>query len=352
MHHKGNYATISDVAKLANTSTATVSYVLRNDPSRVISDELRKRVLAASEQLHYTKSSVASGLRGSSRGLVTVLIPQFSNIFFTRICERIERNIIPMICDTREEPEREKRIIENAINQRADGIIIGPTSEGWKNTEMIRHLDIPLVAIGRDIAPPSNSQIPQADKDQSVYFVADDGYQAGFLAGSTFASLGHKKIGMIDWNGSVSSSIDRRAGFFDALKCEHSLDAEVFVASSSILDSETGYRLTKELLSKSMPTAIFYGYHRLAQGGILYLREMGISIPNDISVMMIGTPAWAQLSTPQISTIRQRENDIGTTAGHILMALMAGNDDELLKTKNHIFPCEITNFASVKRMTK
>lgn len=352
MQRKAKYATIKDVAQLANTSTATVSYVLKDDSDRVVSDELRNRVLAACKELNYTKSSVASGLRGNSRGLVTILIPQFSNIYFTRICEKIEdvcisENIIPMFCDTREEPERERRILEHTISQRTDGIIIGPTSEGWKNTEMVRQLGIPLVTIGRNIVP---DEINHNDNADSLYFVGDNGYEAGFLAGSTFAEFGHKRIGMIDWDGNVSSAIDRRKGFYDALRKSNKNGINISVESSKSLDVEMGYEMTKRLLSKGMPTAIFYGFHRLAQGGILYLREMGLSIPNDISVMMIGSPAWAQLSIPQISTIRQREEEIGTIAGEILMALISGSDNELLKTKKHILSCEISGYNSIKRI--
>ena len=130
---RGKYPTIKDVARLANTSTATVSYVLSGNTDRLISLELRDRVLDAAEELHYTKSAVASSLRVNRRGLVFLLIPQFSNIYFTRACESLEDVIIandflPMICDTREDPERERKLIENAVAQRADGIILGPTS--------------------------------------------------------------------------------------------------------------------------------------------------------------------------------------------------------------------------------
>ena len=140
---KAYYATIKDVAKLAGTSTATVSYVLNGNTERVMSPQLRQRVLDAAHELHYTKSAVASSLRAKQRGLVSILIPQFSNIYFTRVCESVEdvvfaNDFMPMICDTREEPERERRLLENAVAQRVDGIILGPTNAGWENTALLR----------------------------------------------------------------------------------------------------------------------------------------------------------------------------------------------------------------------
>ena len=215
---RGKYPTIKDVARLANTSTATVSYVLSGNTDRLISLELRDRVLDAAEELHYTKSAVASSLRVNRRGLVFLLIPQFSNIYFTRACESLEDVIIandflPMICDTREDPERERKLIENAVAQRADGIILGPTSSGWKNTAILRKLNIPYVVVGREISPDKDSQ-----EDNEAYFVGDDSYQAGFLAGQCFARNGHRRIGVIEWNGTVSSAMDRSMGFYEGIR--------------------------------------------------------------------------------------------------------------------------------------
>ncbi|NLK05352.1 MAG: LacI family transcriptional regulator, partial [Spirochaetales bacterium] len=79
------YATLKDVAKLAGTTAATVSYVLNEKEGRYISDETRRKVLEAAEQLEYVKSIGASSLKGKSRKLIAILIPQFENQFFTRI---------------------------------------------------------------------------------------------------------------------------------------------------------------------------------------------------------------------------------------------------------------------------
>lgn len=79
--------------------------------------------MAAVEELNYSKNAIASGLRGKKRGMIYIIIPQFSNIYYTRVCEAIENvlfenGLVPVICDTREDPEREKRLLELAISQR------------------------------------------------------------------------------------------------------------------------------------------------------------------------------------------------------------------------------------------
>ena len=349
---RGKYPTIKDVARLANTSTATVSYVLSGNTDRLISLELRDRVLDAAEELHYTKSAVASSLRVNRRGLVFLLIPQFSNIYFTRACESLEDVIIandflPMICDTREDPERERKLIENAVAQRADGIILGPTSSGWKNTAILRKLNIPYVVVGRGISPDKDSQ-----EENDAYFVGDDSYQAGFLAGRCFARNGHRRIGVIEWNGAVSSAMDRSMGFYEGIRRQLQNGGSLEVESSDVLSTEEGYRLTRELLQRTRPTALFFGYHSYAQGGVRYLAEMGLSVPEDISVIMVGTPDWAQFSSPKYHTIYQSENWVGSTAGRILMAQLQGEESPLLAKKRYICPCQLIEGNSVKDLTR
>lgn len=318
----------------------------------MISPELRDRVLAAAEELHYTKSAVASSLRVNRRGLIFVLIPQFSNIYFTRVCESVEdvifaNDFLPMICDTREDPERERKLIENAVAQRADGIILGPTSSGWQNTALLRKLNIPYVVIGREVSPGKDSQ-----EDNDAYFVGDDSYQAGFLAGQCFARNGHRHIGVVEWNGNVSSAMDRDLGFFEAVNSQIRNGGSLEVESSDVLSIEEGYRLTKALLQRTRPTALFFGYHRYAEGGVQYLKEIGWSVPEDISIIMVGTPGWAELSSPKYHTIYQREDWVGEMAGRILMAQLQGGDSPLLQDKRHICPCTLFEGTSVKNLTR
>lgn len=335
---KVQFATIKDVARLAGTSVATVSYVLNKTPNKSISQETADRVRAAAEELHYKKNAIASGLRGKKQSMVYVIIPQFNNIYYTRVCETIENilyanDIIPIICDTQENPQWEKKLIDSAISLRADGIILGPTAKGWENTETVRELNIPLVCIGREF---------MTDEDTSgIYYVGDDSYQAGFMAGRVLAKKGHRKIGMIDWDGESVSAKDRREGFIRAVS-ETAPDAEVCRETSLLLDVETGYQLTRRVYQNNSPTAIFYSYHRHAQGGISYLHEMDLKIPQDVEVIMVGTPVWANLLDTNYTTVNQHEDWIGTTAANIMVGLLDGDFTQpILSECRHICHCDL-----------
>ena len=97
---------------------------------------------------------------------------------------------------------------------------------------------------------------------------------------------------------------------------------------------------------------LFRSYHSYAQGGVRYLAEMGLSVPEDISVIMVGTPAWAQFSSPKYHTIYQSEDWVGSTAGRILMAQLQGEESPLLAKKRYICPCQLIEGNSVKDLTR
>ena len=343
---KVSYATIKDVAELAETSVATVSYILSGKSEKSFRQDTVDRVMAAVEELNYSKNAIASGLRGNKRGMIYIIIPQFSNIYYTRVCEaienvRVENGLVPVICDTREDPEREKRLLELAISQRCDGIVLGPTIRGWENTAAVRSLNIPLVVVGRELGSPNDQK--------SYYYVGDDSYQAGYLAGSVLAKGGHESIGVIDWGSQIGSAIDRSNGFTAAIK-KHCPGVKLMHASSMIVDVDTGYQLTKRIFGDKMPNALFYSYHVLAQGGITYLHERGLRIPEDVTISMVGTPSWAKLLESPCTMVNQNEDWVGSTAAKIMLRLIDGDTSSLLMSEyRHVCRCQLVEHSGFRK---
>lgn len=342
---KASYATIKDVAALAETSVATVSYILSGKSDKSFRQETIDRVMSAVNELNYSKNAIASDLRVKKRGIIYIIIPQFSNVYYTRVCEAIENvlfenGLIPVICDSREEPDREKRLVELAISQRCDGIILGPTIKGWENTSAVRSLNIPMVVVGRELV---------SDGNQKYYYVGDDSYQAGYLAGSALAKDGHKNIGVIAWASQIASAIDRCNGFAISIK-KNSPDATLIQETSMILDVDTGYQLTKRMFSKATPTALFYSYHMYALGGIAYLHEHGLRIPEDVSVSMVGTPTWAKLLETPYLMVGQNEEWVGSTAAKIMLHLIESNtSSNLLSEYRHICRCRLEEYGGIRK---
>lgn len=338
--NRKKYATLNDVAKLANTSIATVSYILNGSNKRYVSAELRERVLEAIKELNYMKSAVASSLKGKDRGILAVLVPQFDNPFFTKIIVAIEEVVhrygyIISISTTVDDIDKEKEIIDKMIGQRVDGFIISPTIQGTENTDHLRRLGIPYVITERPL-----SGIDQYD------FVGCDNWGCGYSATKHLIENGHKKIGFIGWN-TLTNVGERENGYYAAMK-EYGLQVNKDWIQLGSLDTTSGSQMMQRILQTDV-SALVLGSHILAEGGIQLLREEKISIPNDISLVIIGTPNWTRLSVPTFTCVHQFEHKIGTMAAEILMKNIL-NTEEDLSWHHENLTCEIIIGESVKKI--
>lgn len=337
--HK-KYATLNDVAKLAGTSIATVSYILNDSSKRYVSKELKERVLQAAKDLNYMKSAVASSLKGKGRGILAVLVPQFDNPYFTRIVMAIEEaahrhGYFISISTTVDDMEREREIIKKMIEQRVDGLIISPTIQGTENTDHLRSLGIPYVILERPLIG-----VDEYD------FVGTDNWLAGNMAARHLIDNGHSRIGFIGWNTFINVQ-ERQFGYISALEKE-GIPVDPSKIQLGDLSPVSGYRLMEQLLQSDV-SAVVFGHHTLAEGGIQYLREKGLGIPNDISAVIIGTPNWTQLNVPKFTCVYQSEVRIGQTAADILLRNIT-DPAENEKYQNEKISCELLVGNSVKKI--
>ncbi|MDR3259503.1 MAG: LacI family transcriptional regulator [Fusobacteriaceae bacterium] len=308
------YATLKDVAKKAKTTAATVSYILNGNKNRYISEDMRERVLQAAKELNYVKSSAASSLRGKQRKMIAVLVPQFINQFFTQVVLAIEKvadeyGYVLSICNTFDDTEREKDVIQRMQQQRMDGYIIIPTKAGAENTKQIRDIGIPLVIVDRSI-----------EGVEKYNWVTTKNYQCSYVGVEYLIKKGHRKIAFIGWDSEIPDLIKRETAYRDAIK-ENNINPSNILVLNGIFTAEAGYDMTKEiLLHHSDVTAIFYAYNIQAIGGIRYLRERKIIAGKDISVVLIGSPDWAVIGN--YTRIDQRAFDLGTKAARLIFEVI------------------------------
>ena len=312
------YATLKDVAALANSSLASVSAVLSESDKRYVSPELEKKILDAAKQLNYVKSYMASGLRGVSQKVIALLLPQFDNPFFTRLAVSVERaanenDYIIFVCDTKDEPKKERRIIETVIGHRVDGIILAPALGGAGSTTLIRKCNIPYIVVDRQLE----------GIDEPYDYVAIDNYQAGALSARKFIAHGHRRFGYVGWKSDISVIRQRQQGFMDTISANSS---HFVYRLSEDLGHAQGLACTKELFeSDKHLTAVLYGHHSFTPGGISFFRDMGIDIPRDVSVIQIGSPDWSSIVQPRITCVYQPIEEIGAIAAQMLFEKINGS---------------------------
>jgi LacI family transcriptional regulator len=310
------YTTLKDVAERAGTTASTVSYVLSSKSGRYISQATREKVMKAVDELDYIKSNSAASLKGKEVKLIGILVPQFENQFFTRIIVSAEKVFMKrgydlVICDTLDNPGREKDFLRRMLEQRVDGLIVTPTVEGTENTALIRKLGIPMVVVDRPL--------PGVD---DYCRIATDNYGFGKLAAGELQRLGHKNVAYIGWNTKVSDLLLRADGVRDAYEGRGNV-----VVEETDFSDEGGREGTLHVL-KNHPevTAFIYGFNMQAKGGIRCLTDAGKVIGKDASVIVIGSPEWVNAGSNDFTHVDMGDSEVGSKAAEMLLSLISGCD--------------------------
>lgn len=333
------YVTLKDVAKEAGTTAATVSYVLSGNAKRYISPAMRERVTAAVEATGYIKSMPASSLHGKGKGVIAVLVPQFSNQYFTALMLAVESVVeregyLLSISNTFDDPDRERDIIVKMAQQRVDGYILTPTTEGARNTETIRRVGIPLVLLDRPLqgvtgpAEESLGETAYGSPEGAFTEVLPDNYRAGYVLGEYLGHMGHTRVAYLDWDSGHNVLDERRRGFWDGLaSATGSLPVEVTLAGE--FSVEGGYTLA-ERVHREHPgvTAWCLGYNVPGKGSVDFLYERGIVPGRDLSVVMIGSPDWARAGANDFTVVDLGAEAQGRSAAEQLLCVLSDPDTE------------------------
>jgi len=311
MSRTGRTATIKDVAVKAETSIATVSYVFSN-VKRYIRPELRERVLAAAAEVGYVKNAAASSIKGKRRGVLAVVVAQFSNTFFSRMCVEIvsiarREGYVVMLCNSDEDPQQESTILERLVVQRIDGCILSPATSSEGSTDLLRRHAIPYVILERAFPVPAAHQ----------NFVGHDNTQSGYLATQHLLEAGHRRIAFLGWDSPIPNVCERVDGYRSALR-EYGIPADQEHVATDELSEAAGRRMAAKLVDAAV-TAVVLGHHDIAKGALQYFQDQGVHWPEDISLVMIGTPEWAGVLRPKLTCIRRPEQRMGTAAAALLL---------------------------------
>jgi len=304
-------ATIRDVARQANVSTATVSATLNN--SAYVSPDLKRRVLAAVEALGYAPSGIAKSLKTGKTRLLGLIVADASNPFFTALIHAAEAAAYDwgfslLIANSDENTERELHHLSLMRAQRCDGVILTPTG----NAEIYRQagvasLSTPTVLVDRAL------------ESWPVDSVTVDNVSAAMQATKYIIDLGHRRIGTISGPGHVSTGADRLAGFHKALAA-HGLNVEAGHIRSGDCREDVAYSVTRELLAqKSRPTALYVANNMMLVGVMRAITEAGLICPNDISVVSTDDFTWGTAFRPRLTTVVQPVREMGLEAVRLLV---------------------------------
>lgn len=279
--------TLTDVATRAGVSKSLVSIVMRDEPGA--SDETRRRVLAAAEQLGYHPDSRARLLRsGRSRllGVVFGIQHGFHADLVTDLYTAARETGYELALSAVTPDRAETEAITGLLQDRCEALILlGPQSSTASLTRLATRL--PVVAIARPIRSAAVDVVRTADAE---------GLR---LAVDHLAGLAHRRIAHID-GGRAAGAADRRRGYRDAMR-RYGLEPRLVPGG---LTEEDGAAAARALLD-DLPTAVTVFNDRCATGVLDVLARSGTRVPDDISVVGYDDSRLARLAHINLTTIAQ-----------------------------------------------
>ncbi|MCL6585482.1 MAG: LacI family transcriptional regulator [Anoxybacillus sp.] len=330
--------TIYDVAKEAGVSISTVSRVINNTGR--ISDKTRKKVLKVMEALHYQPSMVASALTGKRTRTIGLIIPDVANPFFAEIARKVEDRgrelgFNLLMCNTDNNAETEEMYLSLLKQKSVDGIIIGTTTKNYTVLNELLQAQFPIAFIAQDIP------------ELAINVVKVDDFLGGYQAVSHLVSLGHKKIAIMLGNLNRTSDKDRLHAYQQVLK-ESDLEYDENLIVYTDYSMEDGKRAARELLTSSQrPTAIFACFDSLAVGIYQAAKELGVSIPEDLSVVGFDNTILSTIVDPPLTTVAQPIDEMGRQVVDLIIKEI---DGEKHIKQRIVLPPELVIRQSTKRL--
>jgi len=335
-------AGIVDVAREAGVSTATVSRALSGKD--YISPKTKALVEEVAERLGYVPSASAYTLVTGRTRNIGVVVPYVDRWFFSSALETIDRELVKAGYDvtlynlSSGDDHRKSIFTKSLPRKRVDAVMCISVRMSDQEIEALAKVNKPIVAIGGPI--------------NGAKCIKIDDLAAGKLATEHLIAMGHTKIAMIGQFESEDKFFnvfnERREGYEVALKNAGITPRDAWYKSVSKYAISEGYSAAKQLLGDphNAPTAIFASSDELAVGAMLAAKDMGLSIPNDLSIVGVDNHELADFFG--ITTINQ---DVHGQAGKLVKTMLQLLDDPEHEVDDQVeWPVELIVRSSTARL--
>lgn len=303
--------TIKDIAREAGVSITTVSRVL-NNKEEGMSNETREKVLRVIEKVNYQPNQLARSLVTKRSKMLGLIVPNISNPFFPELCrgaedEANDHNYSLIICNSDDQLHKEENYLRLLKEQQVDGILLSSKDQLSETNRMqLQESKIPFIIFDRG---------EEGNQHSGVFL---DNEKGGYLAGQHLIELGHRQIACITGPENIHNSQKRLSGFQHALrKASLELPEEFILTGDFKMD--TAYRLTKQFLENNHVTAIFACNDLMACGVYQAAHELGIQIPEQLSIIGFDDIPLITALIPKLTTIRQNTYEMGRKAIALLI---------------------------------
>lgn len=318
-------AKLTDVAELAGVSPTTVSRVINN--KGYLSEKTKKNVHEAMKILGYKPNNLARGLQGKSPKLVGLIFPNISNIFYAELIEYLEIELFnqgykTIICNSENNPEKEREYLEMLEANQVDGIISSSHNLGLADYERVQ---APIIAFDRNLAP-------------NVPIIASDNFEGGKLAASVLRKSGCENIIMITGNDNTDSPTGLRAlGFSFQIP-----EGKVFKVPNRLSTIRREMEI-KSIISSNKPDGIFISDDLTAILTMKIVKKLNLNIPKDVKIIGYDGTSFIEQFLPQLTTIKQPIDEIAKLIVDVLLKKIKGEKI----SKDYILPVSLLSGGSI-----
>lgn len=327
-------ATIKDVAKAADVSIATVSRVLNEDKTLKVLPETREKILKVATELNYSLRQ-----KDKKKVLKIGIIQCYTfeqeirDTYFLSILQGVEKYLRKnKIASTkvRYDDLDIKKILEGV-----DGIVcIGKFEHG--HLELFNKMTSNIVLLDMDLSPITNTCI-SLDFDDAMFKVV-----------VYFHSRGHKKIGFMGRNEYDELNLQTTSRKKSFIKyCEHlGVDYEIYTTKHQMTGDE-GYAVMNRVISGgNVPSALFCANDPLAMGAMQALLDVGIKVPDEVSIIGFNDVDACNFTRPTLSTVYAPSSEMGEIGASVLHNMIEGND--VFYPRRIQLPCQLVIRKSCK----
>ena len=295
--------TIREVAARAGVSVSTVSRVLNGRDAHHMRPETKARVLWAIKELEYTPVKAARSLRRQRTQVIGILLPDISNPFFSLLARGVasvafESGYSTLICDSDHSVDKESQYLDILLAEGVEGIVFVPVCRpDMKRIERLLRRGVKIVVADRRVEglPAVEADNRGGSRELTEYVL----------------SLGHRRIAYIAGPKEVSTAQDRLVGFQEAME---EAGLKPVVVRHGSFTYESGYELAKAILETEKVEAIMCGNDLMAIGAIRAAEDLGMRVPQDISIAGFDHVLFADLVRPRLTAVSVPAYEIGMEA--------------------------------------
>lgn len=302
-------ASIKDIARIAEVSVATVSYVLNQKEGSRISETTRKRILEVAKDINYTPNKIAKSLKMRKSKLIGLIVADISNDFYSNIARSIEDEAMKLgytlligSCD--ENPEKFKKLTELFSEQQVDGMIIAPVVDSDDAINKLIREEYPIVTIDRYL---KNIDLPgvMINNSEISEQICD------YLLKKNFTEIIY-----VGYDTELPHLLDRQYGFEKRIEKSEIKIKRILTGIHNI--TEEVHQQLKKNLDLSQKTAIYFSSNKLGIAGLRYLIDNEIKVPENVSLVAFDETEAYYLFPTEVSFIQQPLADMARESVKLL----------------------------------